>query len=231
MDILGAIAIGTEPYKRDTAEAASKSNRISRRDKIMLPEMWRQVLVQALYQMLVMIFLMYFGEFVFFDDSFNLITTPLRDGDGNPTNRMVLDTMCFHCFILMNMFNQINCRVIDGKELNVFKTLFNNPMFWIVFIGEMVVQQLMINASNSTLGSALLGTAPMSVNLQITCWAIGAFSLVVNVILKQIPIENFSFTRHIDLESENSDEFINKYMAKAEAGYKNKMDSIMKAGE
>ena len=45
MDILGAIAIGTEPYKKKQG----KSNRISRRDKILLAEIWRQVLMQALF--------------------------------------------------------------------------------------------------------------------------------------------------------------------------------------
>ena len=41
MDILGAIAIGTEPYKVN----GGNSLRISRRDKILLPEIWRQVIV------------------------------------------------------------------------------------------------------------------------------------------------------------------------------------------
>jgi magnesium-transporting ATPase (P-type) len=36
MDILGAIAIGTEPYKQE-----ENLSRISRRDKIMTTEMWR----------------------------------------------------------------------------------------------------------------------------------------------------------------------------------------------
>jgi hypothetical protein len=29
--------------------------------------------------------------------------------------------------------------------------------------------------------------------------------------LKQIPVEKFAFIRHIDLETENKDEFINKF--------------------
>jgi hypothetical protein len=39
MDILGAIAIGTEPYKKD-----DKTIRISRSQKIMMPEMWRLII-------------------------------------------------------------------------------------------------------------------------------------------------------------------------------------------
>lgn len=224
MDILGAIAIGTEPYKKNQ----EKSNRISRRDKIILAEVWRQVLVQALYQVLVCVFLMYFGQFIFFENSFNLVTTPMRDDLGKATDRLVLDTIVFHSFILMNLFNQVNCRVVDAREVNVFLTLFNNPTFWIVMAFEFFIQQLMINAGHSTLGSALLGTAPLTPGQVGTCWGLGIFSLVVNVALKQIPLENFSFVRFIDLESDNKDEFINKYMAKTQDSYKRSVDKVMK---
>jgi len=61
-----------------------------------------------------MLFLMYAGPFIFFESSFNPITEPLRNDSGEPTNRLVLDTIIFHTFILMNMFNQINCRVVDA---------------------------------------------------------------------------------------------------------------------
>ena len=49
MDILGAIAIGTEPYRYYQQNDANVQNRISRRDKIILPEVWRQVLIQAIF--------------------------------------------------------------------------------------------------------------------------------------------------------------------------------------
>jgi len=46
MDILAAIALGTETYKKDSeVSVANKSNRISRKDKIMLPFMWRNIFV------------------------------------------------------------------------------------------------------------------------------------------------------------------------------------------
>lgn len=52
-----------------------------------------------------MIILMYFGQFIFFKKSFNLIMEKKRDKDGLPTDRLILDTMIFHTFILMNLFN------------------------------------------------------------------------------------------------------------------------------
>lgn len=78
---------------------------------------------------------------------------------------MQLDTICFHSFILMNLFNSINCRLVDTKELtqlNIFRTLFNNFTFWIVFLLEMAIQDVMIRAGDWGLGSAIVGTTTLT---------------------------------------------------------------------
>ena len=137
----------------------------------------------------------------------------------------------FHSFILMNMFNQINCRVVDARELNVFKTLFNNPIFWVIFALEIGIQQLMVNPGSNVLLQGMLGTAPLTEGMTITAWSFGAFSLVVNVLLKQLPLELFAFAKVIDLETVNEKELINKYMAKGESFYKSKKEAILTAGE
>jgi len=112
---------------------------------------------------------MYFGAFMFFDESFNLVTEPIRDTDGNPTNRLVLDTICFYTFTLMNLFNQFNCRLIDvdkeksKKNINIFNnSLFRTPMFWVIILIEYFLTIEMVQAGGSELGSALLGTAPIN---------------------------------------------------------------------
>jgi hypothetical protein len=48
---------------------------------------------------------MYFGGLIFFQKPFNLIYCPLLDENGEKTDRMVLNTIMFHTFILMNRFN------------------------------------------------------------------------------------------------------------------------------
>ena len=88
---------------------------------------------------------MFFGNYILFgpDDEGFALDSPTRNPETNePTNRLVQDTVCFHTFILMNIFNQINCRVLDNSEKtewNVFKTLNNNIYFWIVLVFELVV--------------------------------------------------------------------------------------------
>jgi magnesium-transporting ATPase (P-type) len=198
MDILGAISIGTEPYRKD--EAGVVSNRISRKDNIVKAEMYRHIVCMGIYQISVLVILMYFGGLMFFDEPFNLISTPLRDAQQKPTDRMRLNTMCFHTFFLMNWFNAFNCRVIDKDDINIFRSICNNPMFWIVLALEMAVQSVMIKAGHSTLGSALLGTAPMSPLMLTVCWVFAVLTLVMNVIIKQIPAEKFIFVERLDLE-------------------------------
>lgn len=211
MDVLGAIALGTEPPNIDQSKA--QTTRVSRKDKIITPFMWRQVLVQALYQLIVMFGIMYFGTFIFFDESFNLITEPIRDANGKNTNRLVLDTISFYTFILMNLFNQFNCRLLDTdkekakKNINIFtNSLFRTPMFWIITLGEFILTYLMVNAGSSELGSALLGTAELSEGQVITCWVLGAFSLIVNIILKYVPMPFFYYVANkLDLEADADD--------------------------
>lgn len=92
-----------------------------------------------------MIILMFFGGLIFFDQVPNLIYTPIRDPTSlQGTNRLILDTICFHTFVLMNLFNMINCRIVDKDDINIFKTLFNNIYFWIVFLIEIIFQYLMV---------------------------------------------------------------------------------------
>ena len=138
-----------------------------------------------------MCILMYIGMFMFFDESFNLISTPLRYESGPkkglPTDRLILNTIMFHSFVLMTLFNQINCRIVEVQEINVFKTLCNNRYFWIIFIFEMLLQHVMLMAGNTKLGGSIFGTASLTIG-QI-------FSLIMNIVAKYIPVgwfEKFS---------------------------------------
>ena len=104
--------------------------------------------------------LMYFGGLIFFEESFNLVTTPLRvenaDGATVASDRLILDTICFYTFILMNVFNLINCRILEDQEMNPFKDAFGsfkpwptsfNPYFWFIFILDIGVTEIMVWAA------------------------------------------------------------------------------------
>ena len=82
---------------------------------------------------------MYFGGLILFEKSINLIFDPLRNNDGSPSDRLRLDSIIFHTFVLMNLFNQINCRIVSANQDNVFRTIFNNIWFWFIILFELGV--------------------------------------------------------------------------------------------
>ena len=125
MDILAAIALGT------SKDVNKNDGRYSRKFRVFEPCMWRQILVQSGFQVLINLIFLYFGGLIF-DKPYNLITTDPRN-----EKKLLVDTFLFNTFFMMTMFNQINSRIIDGKTANVFKTLKSNPMFWMIWAFEM----------------------------------------------------------------------------------------------
>ena len=157
---------------------------------------------------------MYFGNLIWFEESFNLVSEPMRNEDGTPSNKMVNNTFIFHTFVLMNLFNTFNCRILGNDWF--FSTIFNNMFLWLILAGEMLLQNLMISAASSILGSALLGTAPLTTAMIITSWCLGAFSLVVNRLLLKIPADKFKFSDRINLET-NDENILDRLKQKLKA--------------
>lgn len=62
-----------------------------------------------------------------FDLTFNY--TDERYENGEPTGKGRLFSIIFHTFVFMQIFNEINCRRIGARELNVFFNIGANPVF------------------------------------------------------------------------------------------------------
>jgi hypothetical protein len=75
MDVMGAIALCTEPWA-----PGMNLPRVSRTRSLLLPEYWKLIFVQAAYQSIVILILMFFyGMMRFGDQAPNLLTDPLRN--------------------------------------------------------------------------------------------------------------------------------------------------------
>ena len=149
--------------------------------------MWRQIICQSVYQIIVNLVIMYFGGMML-GEPYNLVTFDPRNKD-----KLYTDTFLFHTFFMMTMFNQINSRIVDKDEINMFKAIHSNKIFLLVWVVEMAVQHFMLFWSSTTdTGRAILGMEPLSVPLQVISVCIGAFSLVVHVIhVKAVPDKKF----------------------------------------
>lgn len=166
-----------------------------------------------------MVTLMYFGGLMFFEDGVDLTDTALRDDvTHEPTDRLTLDSMLFHTFIIMNLFNQINCRIIDADQINIFKTLspLHHWIFWAILIFEFLVQHAMIYFSEVHLFSSILGCAPLTTSMHITAYCLGVTTLLINPAIKKIPLYYFhKVFDQVDLETEREDELLNKVMSES----------------
>lgn len=91
-------------------------------------------------------------------------------------------TMVFNTFVLMNLFNQIACRKLGWREWNFFDNFFNNLYFFIVVIGEFVLQYLIVE-----FGADAFRTAPLTIVQHITCYSFGVGALLVAIGGKFIP--------------------------------------------
>lgn len=222
MDVLGAIALGTE------APRVEGDSRISRKDPIVTSIMWRQIICMSVYQIVVMLVLMFFGEMIFFKESFNLITAPLRIGaTGGANTPLKLDTIQFYVFILMNLFNQFNCRIVEDGKFNIFSGIFRNWFFIFVTAFEFFLTFMMVDIGATSLGSSLIGTANLNGIEHLVCWLLGASVLLWGAALKKIPAAKFDIiAQKISLEEDREDDPLNQMFRRASEAHNKARKSI-----
>lgn len=139
----------------------------------------------------------------------------------------MLDTIIFHTFVLMCLFNQINCRVITPNDnFNLFTSLCNNRYFWVIFVLEMAVQQLFVYWASGTLGSSLLGMSGLTWRQQTVCHCLAAATLIVQVVAKRyVPLEPFDIGgmfsfKKVNLEHDVDDNVLTRMVTGTTTGLK-----------
>ena len=199
MDVLAAIAFSTEtPHPTEIPE-----DKVSPKDRIITKPMMRQILGQSLYQTLVMLFLLYLAPIIG-GYEYNLFQTEMRYM-GWDTYRTLHQTFMFHAFIMMNLFNMINCRLVDPipivepepdevspEELaeikeknkpryNIFMRPFANLWFWIIFFAELNIQFFIIGYM--AIGN-FFSTTPLSFSMHMTSLGVALGSWAVCAMIK-----------------------------------------------
>lgn len=152
MDSLAAIALATEPPH----PTELKKQKVKLHDKIITKGMWRTIITGSLYQVLVMVTILYFAPMIF-GFEYNLIrenyyyelhdTLPEGANVGDATHRTLHYSLLFATFMLMQIFNAINSRKLGIKQFNIFERIFNNFKFIIVLILELGVSAFMLESS------------------------------------------------------------------------------------
>jgi hypothetical protein len=164
----------------------------------------------------------FYGMMRFGKDAPNLLTTPLRDSNGNGTKRLKMDTFIYHVFVLMSLFNQFNCRNIDSDNLNPLHNICNHLIFVFVWALEIFIQQTMVSKGSDKLSmiSALLGTGHLEHWETATAYGLAVSTILVHFIAKKIPNDAFKWTDNLfGLEKLGENDMLSNIYANIENQY------------
>merc|ERR1719233_631876 len=158
MDSLAALALATE------SPNPSLLNRqpYGRTASLISPHMAWNMGAQVIYQVTVLLVMLFLGDKFLpgeFDYSFRNISLY-----SPPTT---LFTMIFNTFLLKTLFNEINCRKVHG-EVNVFKGIFSNPIFYVIWLVTFLAQILIVQ-----FGTTIFFTTPLSSMQWLVCLLLG----------------------------------------------------------
>ncbi|XP_071690097.1 putative calcium-transporting ATPase 11, plasma membrane-type isoform X1 [Rutidosis leptorrhynchoides] len=165
MDTLGALALATEPPH----DGLMKRPPIGRDVNFITKIMWRNIIGQSIYQLVVLGILQYDGK--------NILSL------NGPDSTVVLNTMIFNTFVFCQVFNEINSR--DMEKINVVSGIFVSWVFVLVMVCTVTFQVIIVE-----LLGTFASTVPLSWELWLISVVLGAISLPVGAALKCIPIES-----------------------------------------
>ncbi|PHU11437.1 Calcium-transporting ATPase 8, plasma membrane-type [Capsicum chinense] len=174
MDTLGALALATEPPTDHLMHRAP----VGRREPLVTNIMWRNLLIQALYQVTVLLVLNFRGREILH-----------LQHETNERAVKVKNTLIFNAFVLCQVFNEFNARKPD--EINVFKGVHKNRLF-VSIVGLTVVLQVII--------IFFLGKFTSTVRLSWQLWlvsiGIGMISWPLAALGKLIPVPEKPFAEY-----------------------------------
>ncbi|KAL2332555.1 hypothetical protein Fmac_020136 [Flemingia macrophylla] len=173
MDTLGALALATEP----PTDSLMNRSPVGRREPLITNVMWRNLTVQALYQVAVLLVLNFGGESILRNDQ-----------DSRTHTIQVKNTLIFNAFVFCQIFNEFNARKPD--EMNVFRGVTKNRLFMGIVGMTFVLQIIIIE---------FLGKFTTTVRLDWKLWlaslCIGIFSWPLAIAGKFIPVPKTPLSR------------------------------------
>ncbi|CAL9769376.1 unnamed protein product [Musa acuminata subsp. burmannicoides] len=166
MDTLGALALATEP----PTDKLMKRSPVGRREPLITNIMWRNLFVQALYQVAILLIFNFGGRSIL-----HLKHETLEHAEK------VKNTFVFNTFVFCQIFNEFNARKPD--EINILRGVTKSPLFMAIIGTTFLLQVLIVE---------FLGKFTSTVRLDPKLWlvsvAIALVSWPLAVLGKLIPV-------------------------------------------
>eukprot|EP00744_Colponema_vietnamica_P000450 GILI01000815.1.p2 GENE.GILI01000815.1~~GILI01000815.1.p2 ORF type:complete len:1124 (+),score=399.86 GILI01000815.1:165-3536(+) len=195
MDTCASLALATEP----PSDALLARPPHSRKEYIVSKVMMRNILGQAVYQLIVVFVMFYSGETwlpeyntskdaLFNPGTSYVISGRFRTVKNEPDYSRFektfgpsrMGTYVFNTFVLMQLFNEINARKL-GNEMNILEGIRDCPLFGYIWVVTMGVQILLVEFGNIAFNCHRDG---LTWQQWLICVAFGTGSLFIGVLLK-----------------------------------------------
>ncbi|CAG8462122.1 26034_t:CDS:2 [Dentiscutata erythropus] len=164
MDTFAALALATDPPTPELLKRKPEN----REAPLITPLMWKMIIGQSIFQLAITLILLYAAD----------------DIVGHGVNEETLNTIVFNAFVMLQIFNEINCRNLDEK-LNVFKNILSNRLFVVIFLITCIGQFLIVQYG----GEHAFQTVPLDIIQWLACIGLGFLSIPVGIIIRLIPID------------------------------------------
>lgn len=162
MDTMGALALGTEP----PSPALLERRPYKRNASLISKKMWRHIIMQFLFQMVVLGYLLVYAA----DD--------FQTTKGSKEHL----TIVFNTFVFCQVFNEINARSIDDN-FDVLAGLWKNPIFLVIIVFTTVAQFGIVEY-----GGDFVRTSHLTVDQWQKSISLAALSLPWGGVMRLIPV-------------------------------------------
>ncbi|TYI12932.1 hypothetical protein ES332_A08G023500v1 [Gossypium tomentosum] len=173
MDTLGALALATEP----PTDHLMHRPPVGRREPLITNIMWRNLLIQAIYQVTVLLVLNFVGKKILH-----------LEHESKEHAKRVKNTLIFNAFVLCQIFNEFNAR--KPEEVNIFRGLSKNYLFIGIVAITIILQAIIVEF----LGK-FAKTEKLSWQLWLVSIGIGFISWPLAILGKFIPVPETPVSR------------------------------------
>lgn len=165
MDSLASLALASEP----PVDSLLDRPPVNRTDYIITKRMMVNMVGQAAYQVAVTMVLLFAGP--------EILGIPHGDTIEKQGGISVHYTIIFNAFVWMQLFNEINCRMLEGEHF-VCRGMFNNPLFCGILLSTAVLQVILVE-----FGGLAFSVTDLNASQWVLCIVLGAISLPLQQII------------------------------------------------
>jgi Ca2+ transporting ATPase len=169
MDTLASLALATELPSMELLNRKP----YGRTKPLISRTMMKNIVGHAIYQLAVILSLLFAGEKMFDIDSGR------GAGLHDPPSQHF--TIIFNTFVMMTLFNEINARKIHGQR-NVFDGLQRNIVFIGIWIGTMIAQVVIVQ-----IGGIAFATKRLTLHQWVWCLFFGVGGLLWGQVVTTVP--------------------------------------------